>query len=136
MFRVKRANIAKQLTATMQLHQMDQKRDINYQLIATTMRKLALKKFIDCYNLLQSFFQNILDLATFSTILWPLVYNVKILQELINTEQVWIPDKFNIPVPCDLAESNKPAPLHEEGKQEDQHRHAIIPGIMHRWCPL
>lgn len=44
--------------------------------------------------------------------------------------------KFKIPVPYDLVESNKLAPLHEEDWQGDQHRHAIIPCIKHHWEPL
>lgn len=43
---------------------------------------------------------------------------------------------FKIPVPYDLVESNKLAPLHEEVWQGDQHKHAIIPCIKHHLEPL
>jgi hypothetical protein len=43
---------------------------------------------------------------------------------------------LGIPVPCDLVENNKLAPLHEEEWQEVQHRHAIVLCTEHHCIPL
>lgn len=39
--------------------------------------------------------------------------------------------RVDIPVPCDLVESNKLAPLHGEQLPGVQHRHATVPCIEH-----